>query len=115
MKPPTKPSDTHHYLLGMDEDSLKRYRLFNATYQPATEQRFATLPVKPHMKILEVGCGIGQTACYMAQPIVPDGQVDAFDQSRALVETGSRYASENGIKNVACYGLDRKAAVFYCS
>jgi hypothetical protein len=32
MKPPTKPSDTHHYLLGMDEDSLKRYRLFNATY-----------------------------------------------------------------------------------
>ena len=69
-----------NYLLGMDKDSLRRYQLSDDIYQPATEQRFATLPIKPDMNILEVGCGKGQTAIYMAKNIVPEGNVVAFDQ-----------------------------------
>jgi ubiquinone/menaquinone biosynthesis C-methylase UbiE len=93
-------TDSENYLLGMDRDSLRRYQLFDDIYQPATEERFRTLAIKTHMGILEIGCGIGQTACYMAKNIVPAGNVVAFDQSEALVEIANQYARNNGIDNV---------------
>lgn len=93
-------SDSDNYLLGVEKTSLRRYQLFDEIYQPATEARFATLPVTRDMKILEIGCGIGQTACYMARAIVPEGHVVAFDQSEALIGLAKRYAADNAIDNV---------------
>jgi len=93
-------TSSENYLLGMDKDSLRRYRLFDEIYQPATEERFASLRLKPEMNILEVGCGIGLTACYMARDIAPEGKVVAFDQSEDLIEAAKQYAADAGINNV---------------
>jgi ubiquinone/menaquinone biosynthesis C-methylase UbiE len=88
------------YLLGMDKSTLRRHALFDEIYQPATAERFATIPVSADMSVLEVGCGIGDTACYLAQQVVPNGHVVAFDQSRELVELGGQRAAERGIDNL---------------
>ena len=88
------------YLLGMDKSTLRRYALFDEIYQPATAERFATLPVSADMNVLEVGCGIGDTACYLAKQVVPNGHVVAFDQSRELVELGRQRAAASGIDNL---------------
>jgi SAM-dependent methyltransferase len=74
--------------------------VFNEIYQPGTIDRFATIPVSPDMHILEVGCGIGDTACYMAKSLVPDGHVTAFDQSSELIDLARQQASDAGIDNV---------------
>jgi ubiquinone/menaquinone biosynthesis C-methylase UbiE len=96
----TASSSCDHYLLGEEESAFRRYRLFNQVYQPATAERLATLRLAPDMNILEVGCGIGDTACYMARAIVPEGQVTAFDQSADLVAVAREQASAAGIDNV---------------
>jgi len=93
-------TNIENYLLGKDKDSFIRYQLFDDIYQPATKERFATLPIKPNMNILEIGCGIGQTALYMAKNIVPEGTVIAFDQAQALVDAANCLASDSGINNV---------------
>ena len=95
-----KRNNTENYLLGMDKDSLIRYKLFDEIYQPATAERFNTLGIKPHMNILEIGCGIGQTACYIAKNIVPKGNVIAFDQAQDLVDAANHLATDAGINNV---------------
>ncbi|MGB7950325.1 MAG: methyltransferase domain-containing protein [Candidatus Binatia bacterium] len=94
----TTPKD--HYLLGVSKSTLTRYTLFDEIYQPATAERFATLPVRADMTVLEVGCGIGDTACYLAKQVVPNGHVVAFDQSRELVELGRQRAADGGIDNI---------------
>ncbi|MEM9243338.1 MAG: class I SAM-dependent methyltransferase [Pseudomonadota bacterium] len=89
-----------NYLLGIDRGTLKRYQLFNQVYQPVTEEVFAKLAIKPDMRVLEVGCGIGQTACYMAEHVVPQGHVVAFDMSADLVEIAKQQAIAMGINNI---------------
>jgi len=108
----TKSSSPSNYFLGEEKSALRRYRLFNEIYQPATAARFATLPLSPDMNILEVGCGIGATACYMAREIVPDGHVTAFDQSAELVAVAEEQASAAGIGNITF--LCAKAQEFDC-
>lgn len=96
----TAPSSADHYLLSEEKSAFRRYRLFNEIYQPATAERLAMLPVATDMKILEIGCGIGDTACFLARDIVPEGHVTAFDQSADLVAVARKQASEAGIRNI---------------
>ena len=93
-------SSQSNYFLGEEKSAFRRYQLFNEIYQPATAGRFAALPVSSDMHILEVGCGIGATACYMAQEVVPHGHVTAFDQSADLVAVAEQQAAASGITNV---------------
>jgi ubiquinone/menaquinone biosynthesis C-methylase UbiE len=95
-----RTTGANRYLLGVDKNTLTRYALFDEIYQPATVERFATLPVSSDMNVLEVGCGIGDTACYLAQQIAPKGHVVAFDQSQELVELGRQRAAAAGIDNI---------------
>jgi len=96
----TAPSSSDHYLLSEEKSAFRRYQLFHEIYQPATAERFATLRLAPDMNILEIGCGIGDTACYMAKAVVPDGHVTAFDQSADLIAVARQQASTAGIDNV---------------
>lgn len=96
----TESSSSDHYLLREEESAFRRYRLFNEIYQPTTAERLTSLRLAPDMSILEVGCGIGDTACYMARAIVPEGHVTAFDQSADLVAVAREQASAAGIDNI---------------
>jgi len=95
-----------HYFLGVDRTALRRYELFNQIYQPATEMRIATLRIKPDARVLDVGCGIGRTACYFAKEVVPHGHVVGIDQSEELVDLARHFAAEQGIENVT-FEVDR--------
>lgn len=88
------------YYLGTTADSLRRYELFNAIYKPGTDDRLKTLPLRPDMNVLDVGCGIGITACDFAEYIVPDGEVTAFDPAADLVEAARARAHDRGLSNI---------------
>lgn len=88
------------YLLGQGEGTLRRYRLFNQLYEPATRDRLSTLEIAPDAQVLEIGCGIGDTACMLATEIVPDGHVTAFDQASDLIRIGEEQAAARGIDNI---------------
>ena len=101
-------SDQDHYFLGVDRTALRRYELFHESYQAATEMRLATLAVKPDSRVVDVGCGIGRTACYFAEAIVPDGHVVGIDESEELVTLARHFAAEQGVDNVT-FQVDRSA------
>ncbi|MEM7123005.1 MAG: class I SAM-dependent methyltransferase [Pseudomonadota bacterium] len=112
----TADDDSDHYYLGVHKDAFRRYRMFNEINMPGTASRLADLPLTPDMHILEVGCGIGDTARYFAQNVVPDGHVTAFDQASDIVKIAEKEARDAGISNITfiCahaqdfdYGLDR--------
>lgn len=88
------------YLLGVEASTLQRYRLFDEIYRPGTLQRLSELRLPSHAEVLEIGCGIGETACYFARHVVPNGHVTAFDQAEDLIEIAIRRADELGITNV---------------
>ena len=94
-------SEQDHYFLGVDRTALRRYELFHEVYQPATEMRLATLAVKPNAQVVDIGCGIGRTACYFATAVVPNGQVVGIDESEELISLARHSAKEQGIDNVA--------------
>ena len=96
----TSLANQKNYLLGDDRNALRRYELFDALYQPGTSARFVSLALPKDLQVLEVGCGIGDTACFMARSVVPDGHVTAFDQSPELVELAQQRARDQAIGNV---------------
>ncbi|GHB22180.1 hypothetical protein GCM10007094_07910 [Pseudovibrio japonicus] len=53
------------------------------------------------MEVLEVGCGIGDTACYFAQEVFPDGHVTAFDVAEELLAFGPEQAKSRNIQNIS--------------
>ena len=96
----TRESRSDTYLLGSEESTHLRYRLFNDIYLPGTLQRVSDLQISPDMAILDIGCGIGDTACYFAQHLVPNGHVTAFDQAPDLIDIANRRAAELGLENI---------------
>lgn len=96
----TDRKGTNTYLLGSEESSLLRYRLFNELYLPGTVLRLSNIPISQDSEILEIGCGIGDTACHFAQNLVPNGHVTAFDQAPDLIDIAKQRAVELGIENV---------------
>jgi ubiquinone/menaquinone biosynthesis C-methylase UbiE len=96
----TGSSGSNTYLLGSETSTIQRYRLFNEIYLPGTLLRFSDISISPDMEILEIGCGIGDTACHFAQNLVPNGHVTGFDQAPDLIELANERATELGIENV---------------
>lgn len=97
----TEENQSDSYLLGSEESAFQRYRLFNEVYMPGTLHRLADLQIAPDGEVLEIGCGIGETACYFARHVVSDGHVTAFDQAPELVKLAEQRAAELHIENIS--------------
>jgi SAM-dependent methyltransferase len=61
---------------------------------------FPTLKVKPGDKVVDAGCGFGDTAIQLARLVGPTGSVLAIDCCDAFLEYGRKEAGKAGITNV---------------
>jgi ubiquinone/menaquinone biosynthesis C-methylase UbiE len=61
---------------------------------------FPTLQVKPGDKVVDAGCGFGDTAIQLARLVGPSGSVLALDCCNAFLEFGRRDAKDAGITNI---------------
>jgi len=61
---------------------------------------FPTLHVNPGERILDVGCGFGDTACMLAERVGPGGEVVGIDCCDAFMEDGRKDAVTRGLSNV---------------
>ncbi|MEM1129565.1 MAG: class I SAM-dependent methyltransferase [Pseudomonadota bacterium] len=95
----TDGHQTEHYMLGTTGAAYHRYVLFDATYGRATTLRLATLDLPPGLDVLEIGCGIGVTACEFADTIAKGGHVTGFDAAGDLVDLARAEAVKRGLDN----------------
>ncbi|MGY0057293.1 class I SAM-dependent methyltransferase [Streptomyces sp. LZ34] len=65
----------------------------------ANSAAYLTGRLKPHMRILDIGCGPGTITADLAE-LVPQGEVIGVDAAPAVLEQARAVAAERGVSNV---------------
>ena len=88
-------------------DKFERYRhilMTGLSYH--SEEPLKTLEVRPGSRIVDVGCGWGDTAIQLAGMTGPEGHVLALDCCEPFLEKGRTDAAEAGIAHVDFVAAD---------
>lgn len=88
------------YLLDVGEADRLRLEILGKVYNPITLEFLRQSGLKPGMQILDIGCGVGDMACALAQAVQPHGKVTAIDISKEQLEIAQEKAKKLGIINV---------------
>ncbi|MFI5038048.1 MAG: class I SAM-dependent methyltransferase [Solirubrobacterales bacterium] len=76
------------------------------------EEALRLLPPRPGERVLDFGCGFGDTAQRIAGLVGGDGEVLGVDASPRFIETATREAEDAGVGNVRFAVADVEAASF---
>src|SRR5581483_7685834 len=94
------PEFPEHYILATGGKDVRRLRILHQVYGPGTEAMFGRLGLRDGLRVLEVGCGSGNIACWVAERVGPGGSVLGIDNSPGQVEQARQLARERGLRNV---------------
>jgi 2-polyprenyl-3-methyl-5-hydroxy-6-metoxy-1,4-benzoquinol methylase len=91
---------SEHYILATGGKDVKRLRLLHEVYGPGTEALFHRVGLRDGQRVVEIGCGSGNIACWVAQQIAPSGSVVAIDISRDQIEEARQQAQRRNLRNI---------------
>src|SRR3954447_16721383 len=63
------------------------------------EEALRLYPPQPGWRVLDIGCGFGDTTQRIAELVGPDGEAVGVDAAERFIETARRETSEAGISN----------------
>jgi ubiquinone/menaquinone biosynthesis C-methylase UbiE len=89
------PKETAVYTHGHHESVLRSHTWRTA----ANSAAYLLGSLKPHMKILDIGCGPGTITADLAA-LVPEGHVTGVDQAAGILDQARSTAAERGLTNV---------------
>jgi ubiquinone/menaquinone biosynthesis C-methylase UbiE len=83
-------------------DKFRRYEhlLIEGLGQHGT-RLFECYPPKSGARVMDVGCGMGDTAIQIAQMVGPEGEVVGIDCAENFIEASRERAREHGVDNVS--------------
>ncbi|MFE6281867.1 class I SAM-dependent methyltransferase [Streptomyces sp. NPDC057877] len=90
-----KPRETAVYTHGHHESVLRSHTWRTA----ANSAAYLLGSLKPHMRVLDIGCGPGTITADLAE-LVPDGHVTGVDHAPGILERARATAAERGLTNV---------------
>ncbi len=105
--PPATPGETAVYTHGHHESVLRSHTWRTA----ANSAAYLLGELKPHMRVLDIGCGPGTISADLAA-LVPRGGVTAVDHAPAIVEQARALAAERGLTNMTFAVADVHALDF---
>jgi 2-polyprenyl-3-methyl-5-hydroxy-6-metoxy-1,4-benzoquinol methylase len=94
----TKPSE--HYILATGGKDVKRLRLLHKVYGPGTEALLRRVGLRDGQRVVEIGCGSGNIACWVAQQIAPNGSITAIDVASDQIEQARLQAHSRNLRNI---------------
>ncbi|MFG2648660.1 class I SAM-dependent methyltransferase [Streptomyces sp. NPDC048436] len=89
------PKETAVYTHGHHESVLRSHTWRTA----ANSAAYLVGSLKPHMKVLDIGCGPGTITADLAE-LVPDGHVTGVDHAPGILEKARATAAERGLENM---------------
>ena len=74
------------------------------------EEALRLFPPRRGQRVLDIGCGFGDTTQQIAELVGPDGSVVGVDVAPRFIETARAEASEGGVGNASFEALDVEVA-----
>lgn len=94
------------YPIRTGDADKERLDIVNALYNPTTCLFMKENGLAAGMTVLEIGCGLGQMAIWMAQQVGDKGKVIAIDNSELQLAIAKQCAKKAGIHNIDFILLD---------
>jgi SAM-dependent methyltransferase len=92
--------DARSYALGHAVDEIERLIEQARFFADLTEGLFRAAGMEPAMRVLDIGCGVGDVSFLAASLVGPNGSVTGLDRSPEAIAVATSRAAEAGIANV---------------
>lgn len=99
------------YFLQVGQEGKERLNVLNNLVNPSSQEFLKKIGLKPGITVLELGCGTGEMAIWIAKQISP-GKVIAIDNSSQQIAIARKLAQKEGVNNIefkviSAYDLDK--------
>lgn len=98
------------YALGHSERELARLQKQASFYAEFTRTVLLKAGLRPGMRVLDVGCGVGDVSMEAARLVGPGGEVIGADRSEAALETARARAAGSGLTQARFVSMDLREA-----
>jgi SAM-dependent methyltransferase len=89
------------YVLGRSEMESQRLIRQSSSMRPSTERVFEKAGINAGMRILDLGCGVGDVSFLAAELVGPQGSVVGIDVNPGVLAVARRRAHESGLTRVS--------------
>jgi SAM-dependent methyltransferase len=89
------------YSLGHSKHERRRLKLQAAWYEPITLRTFREAGIREGMRVLDIGCGVGDVSFAARKLVGAGGEVVGIDRSEVAVAEATERAKAAGFKNVS--------------
>src|SRR5262245_26848227 len=95
-------SESTAYVMGHDERERRRLLLQASILNPLTEQLFHRAGISSGMRVLDIGCGVGDVSLLAARLVGRYGSVTSVDIDPVALGTLDARSSAEGVNNIEC-------------
>jgi 2-polyprenyl-3-methyl-5-hydroxy-6-metoxy-1,4-benzoquinol methylase len=88
------------YILGHADQEIERLKLQEGVIGGVTRRLVRECGIRPGMRVLDVGCGVGDVSMLLADTVGEAGSVVAFDREPRAIETARARAGAAGYKQI---------------
>jgi ubiquinone/menaquinone biosynthesis C-methylase UbiE len=88
------------YVMGHSQSERRRLAMQAAVHNPATEQLLRRAGIASGMRVLDLGCGVGDVALLAARLVGRHGSVTGIDIDEGALEMARARAREQGLHRV---------------
>src|SRR6516225_8515381 len=90
------------YVMGHNERERRRLALQAAILHPFTEHLFRRAGITSGMRVLDIGCGVGDVSLLAACLVGRTGSVTSLDFDGPALEILRERAESEGLRNISC-------------
>ncbi len=91
---------TDRYAMGRTAGELRRLSLQDRIFAPHSENLFRQAGITDGLRVLDAGCGTGDTTRLLARIVGPAGLVVGVDRDSRALETARQAVSAEGLTNI---------------
>ena len=88
------------YFLGHDDEEIARLQLQAGVIEGVTRRLIGDCSIEPGMRVLEIGCGVGDVSMLLADAVGESGVVVAVDREPRAIDTARGRAAKAGYKQI---------------
>ncbi|HEX7018941.1 MAG TPA: methyltransferase domain-containing protein [Gemmatimonadaceae bacterium] len=94
-----RPAVGDDYVLATGVHGKERLHLLDRVYRDTTHRALLAAGLAPGMRVVDIGCGVGDVTCWVAARVGPNGHVTGLDASADQVGLAVENAAARGLAN----------------